>query len=301
MNTNEISQGINRLKNRIDEALTRSASATLNSHRGLSATLDAAPQQAETYKNASYTTTESDLYRSVQNYQVKSVHGFEPSYLPVHNHYQSFVPTQSYIQPLIIPYGHQYPVQEVRSATYGYEPYVLGAPTHFYQPLEYVVDEHEETLSQRNQSSGKKKSTRSRKQELQNDEDSFSKDPKKTQPQTQQNQPNNVPQQNQAAQQNQAPQQNQAIQQNQAPQQNQTAQQTQPPQQNQAAQQTQQQNQPPKQNQSQQSQPPQQNQDQSQQKPAIDKSNLIQLPKKPYLIDTYNFGQEKRRGGSQRI
>jgi len=280
MNTNEISQGINRLKNRIDEALSRSASATLNSHRGLSATLDAAPQQVETNKNATYCNTEADLYRSVQNYQVKSVHGFEPSYLPVHNHYQGFAPTQSYIQPLIIPYGHQYPVQEVRSATYGYEPYVLSAPTHFYQPLEYVVDDYEETLSHRNQSSGKKKSTRSRKQDLQNDEDSFSKDPKKNQTQTQQNQPNNAPEQNKPALQNQPPQQSQ--------------QQNQPPQQNQPQTQALQQNQPSQQNQI--NGQPQQNQ-----KPVIDKSNLVQLPKKPYLIDTHNFGQEKRRGGSQRI
>jgi len=45
MNVNQISQGIKTLNNRIDEALNRSASATLNSHRGLSASLGAAPQQ----------------------------------------------------------------------------------------------------------------------------------------------------------------------------------------------------------------------------------------------------------------
>jgi len=267
----DISQGINSLQYRINEALNRSTSATLHSHRSLTSPCETAPEvnKCATPLHSSQVVCEADLYRSIQNYQVKTVHGVDPSYFVPQPQYHGFAPQPVFIQP----YGHQFPVQEVRSATYGYEPYIMGHP---YHPLEVTrtlsapfdyVDDYEGALSQRNQSSGKKRSTRSRRAELQNDEDSFSKDkkpqdqpaPKNAAPQNQSAQPANP--QNNAAQ-SQAPQQNNQQKANPQPVQ-QVAQNGQPL-----------------------------------AKKPIEKGDLVILPKKPYLVDTYNFGQEQRRGGS---
>jgi len=103
------------LNNRLDQALSRSSSATLQSQRTLSSptqvsyTSNIAPVQHQnvfssqvhvaspTYSYASPRLDTSNLYSSISNYQVKTIHDLAPVVRPVPTHYH---------------------VEEVRSATY---------------------------------------------------------------------------------------------------------------------------------------------------------------------------------------
>jgi hypothetical protein len=178
-------------------------------------------------------------------------------------------------------------------------------------PFEYV-DDYEGRVSQRNQSSGKKKAAKKRTQDIQNDQDSFSKDKKKEQPtqqaqkpQTQPAQPTNTAAPTQQKPQTQAPQTNQPNTAAPTQQKPNTAAPTQQKPQTQAPQVNQPNTAAPTQ-QKPNTQPLQSGNQQGQNAPQgtqpankpIEKNDLVMLKKKPYMVDTYNFGQEQRRGGS---